>query len=275
MAQYNKDEIKFVDRNNDLFDVVMISDKDGNILSSSSAASNINISMGLLEGYSGINNVGTSNTISGSQTSSIWGVSDTIYPWSTVDSGGVVSISTTLANGAASTLDSGRYVQIYGLDVNFNPIQETISINGSTGTGTLVFHRINKMIFHDGPVLINQTQINAQINGTIVGRILIGVGMNSTLLYTVPAGYTAFLTQGTASCNAGGDASVRMFLRPHLGGFITGHVFEINGSGGQYFYPFTVPMMIPEKSDFDIRATARQNKTIVTCSYDLILVKNS
>lgn len=104
-------------------------------------------------------------------------------------------------------------------------------------------------------------------------------GTASTAIYTVPAGYSGFITQGSASCNYGGDATGLMFMRvydetdPH--GFECGHVFEINGAGGQYLYPFSVPLMIPEKSDIDVRCIARANNTIVTASYDIVLVKNN
>ena len=53
-----------------------------------------------------------------------------------------------------------------------------------------------------------------------------------------------------------------------------GHTFEVEGQGGQYFYPFAVPIPIPEKSDIDVRATMRSNNSRMTAAFDIILIKN-
>ena len=67
-----------------------------------------------------------------------------------------------------------------------------------------------------------------------------------------------------------------MFIR-YFGesAFRVGHSFEVSGSGGQYFYPFNVPITIPEKSDIDVEATVRSNNARITAAFDMILVQNS
>lgn len=279
MAQFHIDKEVFVDRNNSLFDVVIIADKNGNIVNSSSASANINISSGRLEGYSAIHKFGAVPSLSGGGIGSIWGINDTIYPWEVVDAGGTITLNCFTVNNQPSSEDNGGHVHVYGLDENFNPISEIIEITGSVGVGTVVFHRINDIVFHDGLYSSNKTKIFLNMSGVVVGEIEIGFGRTSSAMFTIPAGFTGFLTQGTSTCSAPSDATVNFFTRsPSNGetfGFTLGHTFEVSGVGGQYFYQFAVPFRLQEKTDIDVRVIARQNNTRVTGAYDLVLVDNN
>jgi gamma-glutamylcysteine synthetase len=66
-----------------------------------------------------------------------------------------------------------------------------------------------------------------------------------------------------------------MFIR-YFGqeSFRVGHSFELSGAGGQYLYPFMVPIRIPQKSDIDIRALVRSNNARVTAAFDILLDKD-
>ena len=279
MAQYRIDSQEYLANGTTIFEAVMLADKDGNIINSAGASANINIAAGLVDGWSNISNFGTSGATSGTYTASVWGKVDTIYPWATVEAGGTLTIATELPNGSSSTLDNGSHVHVYGLDADFNPIDEEIDIVGAAGTGSTTFYRIQKAVWHDGSVTANRTEIRIKMGATDVAWIKTGYGVSSSIIYTVPAGYTAYLTQGAASCNNGGDGTGQMLVRLYNPsddpGFMNGHIFELSGAGGQYFYPFSVPMRLPEKTDIDVRLKARQNNTIMTAAYDLILVANS
>ena len=54
MAQWRKDSQSFLDHNKTIFEVVNIGDKDGNIINTFGAASNVPIAAGLVNGYSGV-----------------------------------------------------------------------------------------------------------------------------------------------------------------------------------------------------------------------------
>lgn len=94
-------------------------------------------------------------------------------------------------------------------------------------------------------------------------------------IYTVPAGYTAYLMQGTCTVQAGADGTGDMFIR-YFGqsSFRIGHSFEVSGTGGQYLYPFPVPIAIPEKSDIDVRIAVRSNNARCTAAFDIVLIPN-
>ena len=57
-------------------------------------------------------------------------------------------------------------------------------------------------------------------------------------------------------------------------GEVSGHSFEVSGTGGQYDYTFSVPLRIPEKTDIDVRATVRSNNARITAAFDIILVED-
>lgn len=276
MAQYSVPRASYFPplKNNNVFEVVMLSDKDGNIINSAGASANINISMGLVEGWGNIHKFGAVPAMSQNTSGSIWDISDTDYPWSAFDTAGILTISTTTSNGTLSSLDNGLDIVIIGLDENYEDVSETITISGNSGTGTTTFKRVYRAYVTDGAET-NQTQIRVSRGATEILRINIGKAQTLMAIYTVPAGKTAYLLKGTTTCAADADATIDMFIR-YFGQttFRIGHTAEVSGTGGQYEYQFPIPTEIPEKSDIDVRALVRSNNARVTAAFDIILVDN-
>ena len=259
--------------NSNIFEVIMMADKDGNIINSAGISSNINIAAGLVDGWASIHKFGAVPAMSQGQSGTIWDVNDTLYPWSAFDTPGILTISTTTSNGTLSSLDNGITVHVLGLDENFEEVEDTFTISGNSATGTVSFKRVYRA-YIDGAIA-NQTQIRVSRGATEVLRINIGKSQTLMAVYTVPAGKTAYLIQGTTTCAASADATVDMFVR-YFGqdSFRIGHTLEVAGVGGQYVYQFGVPIPIPEKSDLDIRAEVRSNNARVTAAFDILLVDN-
>jgi len=206
--------------------------------------------------------------MSQSQSGTIWDINDTNYPWSSFSSAGTLSVP------AVNASDNGKSLVIEGLDGNYNILSETITVSSSGATATTnSFLRVYRAYLTSGN---NVAVIDIQKSSVNVARINIDKAQTLMAVYTVPADYTAYLTQGTSTCQVGADATVNMFVRYFgQGSFRVEHSSEVSGDGGQYFYPFSVPLAIPEKSDIDIRATVRSNNARVTAAFDVILVKNS
>jgi hypothetical protein len=259
--------------NSNIFEVIMMADKDGNIINSSGISSNINIAAGLVDGWASIHKFGAVPAMSQGQSGTIWDINDTPYPWSAFNTPGILTISTTTSNGTLSSLDDGVTVHVLGLDENFEEVEDTFTISGNSATGTVSFKRVYRA-YIDGADA-NQTQIRVSRDTTEVLRINIGKSQTLMALYTVPAGKTAYLIQGTSTCAANADATVDMFVR-YFGqdSFRIGHTLEVAGVGGQYTYQFGVPLPIPEKSDLDIRADVRANNARITAAFDILLVDN-
>jgi len=101
-------------------------------------------------------------------------------------------------NGGTGTWN----VTIYGLDINFVEIIETVTLNGQTPVPTVAqFYRINRMrIGRSGSTEANEGVIYIGVGATIAGKpatiyneIVTGYGVSSTAIYTVPDGLTAYL----------------------------------------------------------------------------------
>ena len=238
-------------------------------LDNSDLAERINIARGQVLNTSHIHKFGAVPSMSTGTTGTIWDVDDTVYPWATWETPGVLTIP------AVNAADNGNKVIVQGLDENFNLTEEEFTLSSSTTvTGTKTFSRVYRAYYYDNTT--NAGDINIQRSGTTVARITAGKAQTLMAVYTVPAGYTAYLTQGTTSIQYGGDATLDMFVRYHGQlSFRIGHSGEVAGTGMPYHYEFSVPIAIPEKSDIDVRTSVRSNNARVTAAFDLILIRDA
>ena len=223
----------------------------------------LGVAKGQFADISHIHKFGAVPAMSQNQTGTIWDVNDTNYPFSAFTTAGTLSVP------AVDASDDGISLTIIGLDENYDPQSETISVSSTTSTTTTnSFIRV----FRAYTGSTNVANINIQKGGTTVARVSAGKAQTLMAVYTIPAGYTAYLLKGTATCQAGADATGNMYIR-YFGesSFRVGHSFEVSGAGGQYVYDFGVAIKIPEKSDIDVRATVRSNNARVTAAFDLIL----
>lgn len=201
-------------------------------------------------------------------TGTIWDVNDTMYPWSSWDTAGTVSVA------AVNVSDNNKQLTIQGLDANFYYQEETITLSSSAPVvSTKSFIRLNRGFIVDGSTNVGDVTVSK--GGTTVLKITAGKGQTLMAVYTIPADKTGYLTQGVCTIQKGGDATGDMFVRySGSSSFRVGHSFEVEGQGGPYNYKFTVPLRIPEKSDIDVRATVRSNNARLTAAFDLILIDN-
>jgi hypothetical protein len=200
-------------------------------------------------------------------TGTVWDVDDTLYPWSAFSSASILTVD------RASASDAGKTITVIGLDANYREISENITLTAATGNlTTQTFIRVFRAYMYNGSAT-NVGNIDIKVGATVVARITENKGQTLMGVYTVPAGYTAYLTQGVMSVKSGADATGDFFVR--YGGetaFRIAHTFDV--ASAEYFYAFHVPFALPEKSDIDIRASVRSNNARVTAAFDAYLIKN-
>ena len=225
----------------------------------------LQVARGQIPGHRFVHRMARVPSMSINETGTLWDVSDTIYPWSAWDTAGTISVT------RASASDADKNVIITGLDTDYNEITETITLTAASGnTSVNSFKRIES-------VRMNGTSANVGVitvlkGATTVALIVAGVGQSLMGIYTVPAGYTAYLHQGVMTIQNGADATGTFYYRIPGDRFMVGHTFEVASS--EYHYAFTCPFALPEKSDLDVRAKVRTNNALVTAAYDLTLIKN-
>lgn len=233
----------------------------------------IAISRGLVRDVTYVHKFGAVPAMSTSVTGTVWDKSDTLYPWSAFANSSILTANTTAVNGSPATDDNGKSITIVGLDDNFEPLQETITISSGTATTENAFRRVFRA--YTSADNINQFRVSTAA-GTEVLRVNIGLAQTLMAIYTIPAGYKGYLVKGVASCQYNGDATGNMHVRyGGVGAFRVGHSFEVAGVGGKYEYDFSVPIELPEKTDIDVRCTMRSNNSRLTTAFDLILINQN
>lgn len=227
----------------------------------------LQVARGQVAYHSGEHKFGATPSMSVNTTGTVWDVNDTLYPWSALTS------ASTLTVDRASASDAGKTITIIGLDANYNQITENVTLTNATGNPTTQsFIRVYRAYMYNGSAT-NVGNIDIKISTTVIARISAEKGQTLMSVYTVPAGYTAYLTQGVMSLKSGADATGEFFVR--YGGetaFRIAHTFEV--ASAEYFYAFHVPFRVPEKSDIDVRASVRSNNARVTAAFDFYLIKN-
>lgn len=200
-------------------------------------------------------------------TGSLWDISDTIYPWAAWNTPGTVAVAAVHAN------DNGKSITIQGLDSNFDFQEETIVVSSAGSVaGTKTFARLNRGFVSVGDT--NYANITVNKGATAVLRITAGMGQTLMCVYTVPAGKTAYLYQGTCTAQASADGSGFMMIRyadTSTLPFRVGHSFEVSGHA-PYNYKFEFPTALPAKTDIDVRVKTRSNNGRYTASFDLLLI---
>ena len=117
--------------------------------------------------------------------------------------------ATTMLLWSSSASDTAVQIFIEGLDASYNPITETLTLtNGTTGVTTVnSYLRVNRISVVNtvNPVgIINLGNAGKTIQYAEIG---VGAGKSQMAIYTVPNGYTFYLTRVQATSNQVGNVS--------------------------------------------------------------------
>jgi hypothetical protein len=215
------------------------------------------------EGFEAIHKFGQNPALSASAKESIWKHGG-LYPWDSLTSAAVLHCSSSNVN------DDGD-LRIEGLDANFLPLVETISLNGTTDVVTTgLFIRMDRMIYQDGA---NAGNISAKIGAADGDTVsYIGIGDNQTLqaFYTVPANKVGYLVMYTAGSGKNDDATIDLYVKKFGDtSFLLQSQMDVyqNTSSNS----FAVPIKLSPKTDVDFRAITSSANSKVTLNFDILL----
>jgi len=204
-----------------------------------------------------------------------------------------LSAATILKVSSSSTADDegstgAETVQLYGLDADYNEINEIVTLDGQTAVNTTnEFLRINRMIIRSagsgesnaGVIYAGTGTVTSGVPANKYATIAIGDGQTLMALWTVPAGYTAYLFQTdiSAACTTSNKLlNVRIVARPF------GEVFQVKdkfgmGVGGETVTQlYQYPLKFEEKTDLEVRAIgdAGSANIQVSAGLDILYIKN-
>ena len=159
------------------------------------------------------------------------------------------TVASTMLVTSSSASDTAVTVLIDGLDANYVRITESVTLNGTTAAETTqVFFRIDSVATTAGNAVGTIYVKNA--GGTTYAQITIGSGKTNMSIYTVPAGYTAYLTQfdafSSTSVTSGVYATFRSLRTSSTG--VNNVVLQV-----PFLNDYTIsrpyPLIVPEKTD--------------------------
>jgi hypothetical protein len=170
---------------------------------------------------------------------------------------------------------SALSVRIEGCGADFVALSETIALNGTTNvTTTNSFLRINAMYVTNGT---NVGTITAKISSTTYAQINAGVGQTQMSIYTVPAGYTFYLSYTQYDAAIGFTSSAYMTGQEYNKDNVTGAITVTHQTVfvQKQETPFTAPIAHTEKTDIQFCVKSSAGGPL-TCSMYAggILIKN-
>lgn len=240
----------------------------------------LQVARGQITGHSTVLVSGTFPTLGTSQ-ATVWNRGGIyVYPATAQ----VMVVASSSANDAAAGTGA-RTVVIQGLDASYNQIEETVTLNGQTGVNTTnSFLRVTHMyvatagsgLAAAGTISVGTGTVTAGVPAVVYLNYLAQSGATSAV-WTVPAGYTAYINAIQASsgnATAGQWTNFGLFIASSQGGPLDSTLQWITSNGGNAQISIPYPIAVPEKIDFEIRAISTTASTSVDANMQIVYVKN-
>jgi len=232
----------------------------------------LQVSRGQVDGHTPLNIFGYSTAVGSTALGPLWEgltVSGGAYAYPS-SAAQLVLVSDSASDTSALS------VQIQGLDANYAPLVETIAMNGTTNvTTTGSFLRINLMTTTNG---LNVGNITAKISSTTYAKIAAGIGQTQMSLYTVPKGYTFYLSYIQADASIGFTSSNYMKYAEYNKDNVTGENNLLNQTTfvQSLNIPYSYPISHTEKTDIQFQIIANTGSPFLANIYaGGILIKNA
>lgn len=232
------------------------------------------VSLGMVTGWSSLNKFGASDVISTSYVD-IWPNASTLSYLSSAERMNIVSTSGNDDLGSSGAIT----MTIFGLDGNYDEINETVTLDGTTNVLTTnSYLRVSRLIVRTaGTTGSNEGVITATAETAATVQAYIIIGSNQTLQtqYTMPNNKYLNISNIEFTIQKGDQAQVRLLARP------LGEVFQVKRSYNFYQlstdFILTAPLTFAPKTDITIRAIkiTGAGNVAMSASYDGFLVDSS
>ena len=234
-------------------------------LSLTSAPWNVQVARGLITGVTGLSISGFNAAVD-STFRPLWHYGNRDYAY--FPTAQVVRL------WSSSASDTNVSVLVSGVDANYLPITETVIVNDGVGTlTTKLFLRINTLSITRLPMNVGLITAGSSDKSIELSHIEIGAGRSQQTTYTVPAGYTFYLTQSQWYTNNTGNLTTlyRSYTTTANGVINTVLTFPFPT---EYNSVKIVPRPYPEKTDIQWQASASAGTTKIGGQVEGYLIQN-
>ena len=227
----------------------------------------LQVSRGLVPGHKRVFKFGYNSDINNA-IEDVWDVGG-IYTYQSS------ALAMTATSGGGAT-DNGVEVTIQGLDANHDEVSEVVTLAGSgSATTSATYLRVFRAFVSGSQEPTDDIDITN--GGTIYARIHEDEHQTLMALWTVPAGYTAYLLQTDVTAFTEQNnkfAVVHIQTRELNGVFRTQDKFSIVEA--THHQQYQVPLPIPEKTDIRVRAIGSSSNANIALSagLDIIYIEN-
>jgi hypothetical protein len=195
--------------------------------------------------------------------------------WETVWDGNNVytyidTASTATVTSSNSLADNGGTVKIYGVDANYDLVDETLTIGGAAGV--VEFYRVFRVELVTATTgIANVGTITVTVDSKSAALIQPTNGQTLMCIYTVPRNVSAYLIQLDVGSSKDAENEIRVMIKQN--GQVQNTKDFISIRGGFVTKPYSVPLYIPAESDIEIQAQSGATSAI-SAGFELILVEN-
>ena len=231
----------------------------------SNANWNLQVAMGLVTGVTGLSISGYNGSVD-STFRPLWHYGDRSYTY--------FSTAQQVRVWSSSASDTNVSVLVSGLDANYLPITETVIVNDGTGTlTTKLFLRVNNLSVTRLPMNVGLITAGSSDKSIELAHIEIGAGRSQMTVYTVPAGYTFYLTQANWYTNNTGNntALYRSYTKGPNGVINIVLTFPFPT---EYNSVKVVPRPYPEKTDIQWQVSSASGTTRIGGQNEGYLIQN-
>ncbi len=236
-----------------------------NSLSLTSAPWNLQVARGLVTGVTGLSISGYNAAVD-STFRPLWHYGDRSYTY--------FSVAQQVRVWSSSASDTDVSVLVSGLDANYLPITETVVVNDGVGTlTTKSFLRINSLSLTRLPMNLGLITAGSSDKTIELTHIEIGAGRSQMTIYTVPAGYTFYLTQSQWYTNNTGQQTTQYRSYTVAANGVINVVLTFPFPA-EYNSVKIVPRPYPEKTDIQWQAAATSGSTRIGGQIEGYLIQN-
>ena len=219
------------------------------------------VQRGDVNNFSGVQKFGYNSSV-GTSFETIW------------DGGGdytFITSSGTATATSSDTDDNTGTIQIFGLDSNYDLVEETLTIGGSAGS--VSFIRVFRALMKTANTgNANVGTITITVSSTTVAQILPTYGQTLMAIYTVPRKYQAYLVQLDVGSSKDLENEIKFRIKQIDNGNVWNTRSFITARGGFTEKNYHVPEIILEKTDIEMRAKSSATSSI-SGGFELILEK--
>lgn len=238
----------------------------------------LQVARGLIGGHSVVHVFGYNPDIDSGTEETVWTYGGL---YSHIAEPTVLKISSgSTADAAAGT--GARTVFILGVNGNGGEVSETVTLNGQTAVNTTnSYTEIQSMTVmtvgsggkNAGQIYAGTGTVTLGVPANVYGHIAVGENQSLMGHYTIPAGYTGYITKGSISSGTPTNGYVIGRLKVKDVAGISRTAALVTFYSGSVDFDFKYPVVIQAGSCVSATALTTKNDEQISCYFQILLVK--